>query len=59
MRLLVRARHDDHRPLGREGGAARGEVGGSGRGGHAKDARFRQMWPKGVDERSDAAVTAA
>jgi hypothetical protein len=34
-------------------------VGGSGRGGHAKDARFRQMWPKGVDERSDAAVTAA
>jgi len=27
--------------------------------GHAKDARLRQVWPKGVDERGDAAITAA
>jgi hypothetical protein len=34
-------------------------VAGAGRGGHTKDARFRQMWPKGVDERGYAAITAA
>jgi len=26
---------------------------------HAKDARLRQMEPKGVDERSNAAITTA
>jgi hypothetical protein len=34
-------------------------VSGAGGGGHAKDARIRQMGPEGVDERGDAAVTAA
>ena len=43
----------------RRGRAPRREVRGARGGGHAKDARFRQMGPKGVDERSDAAITAA
>jgi hypothetical protein len=34
-------------------------MGGAGRGGHTKDARIRQMGPEGVDERCDAAITAA
>jgi len=28
-------------------------------GGHTKDARIRQMGPEGVNERCDAAITAA
>ena len=57
--LLVGARDDDERCRSRQGCAPRGEVGRPRRGGHAKDARLRQMGPKGVDERSDAAITAA
>jgi hypothetical protein len=34
-------------------------MGRAGAGGHAKDARWRQMRHQGVDERGDAAVTAA
>jgi hypothetical protein len=34
-------------------------VGRSGGSGHLKNARLRQMGPKGVDERSNAAITAA
>ena len=59
MRLLVGARDHHERGRGRQPGASRGNVGGAGGCGHAKDARFRQMGPKGVDERSDAAITAA
>ncbi len=36
-----------------------GEVAGTGGGGHAKDARIRQMGPEGVDERGYATITAA
>ena len=59
VRLLVGARDDDERCRSRQGCAPRGEVGRPRRSGHAKDARLRQMGPKGVDERSDAAITAA
>ncbi len=59
VRLLVGARHDDERVAGRQRGAARGQVRRARGGGHAKDARFRQMGPEGVDERCDAAVAAA
>ena len=48
--------------IGRDGRKARapnGKVRRAGGGGHTKDARLRQMGPKGVDERCDAAITAA
>ena len=57
--LLVGACDDDERYRSRQGCAPRGEVGRPRRSGHAKNARLRQMGPKGVDERSDAAITAA
>ena len=57
--LLVGARDDDERCRRRQRCASSGEVGRTCRGGHAKNARLRQMGPKGVDERSDAAITAA
>ena len=57
--LLVGARHDHHRLRGRKLGTPYGKVPGPGGRGHAKDARFRQMGPKGVDERGNAAITAA
>ncbi len=59
MRLVVSARHHDHRPPGRDLGPTRREVGRPGRCRHTKDARLRQMGPKGVDERCDATITAA
>ena len=59
VRLLVGARDHDERNRGPDARATRREVRRSGRGGHTKDARFRQMGPEGVDERCDAAITAA
>jgi hypothetical protein len=57
--LFVGSRGDDERYRRRQRRATSGEVGRPSRGGHAKNARLRQMGPKGVDERSDAAITAA
>ena len=59
MRLLVRARDDDERNRGADARATRRDVRRSRRCGHTKDARFRQMGPEGVNERCDAAITAA
>jgi hypothetical protein len=59
MRLLVGACHHHHGVRWREAGTPRGEMAGPRGGGHTKDARFRQVGPKGVDERCDAAITAA
>jgi hypothetical protein len=59
MRLIVGARHHHHRSGLRDIGPARGQVPGTRRGGHTKDARFRQMGPEGVDERCYAAITTA
>jgi hypothetical protein len=59
VRLVIGARDDHKRCPCRQVRTARGEVSGAGGGGHAKDARIRQMGPEGVDERGDAAVTAA
>ena len=59
VRLLVVARHDDDRVRAPPARVPRREVAGPRGGGHTKDARFRQMRPKGVDERSDAAITTA
>ena len=57
--LLVGPGDDDDRPRGRKARAPDGEVRGARGPGHTKDARLRQMGPKGVDERCDAAITAA
>jgi hypothetical protein len=57
--LLIGARHNHKRLRGREEGAPCGEVAGTCGRGHAKDARFRQVGPKGVDERCYTAITAA
>ena len=59
MGLLVGPGDDDDRPRRRKARAADGKVRRPGGGGHTKDARLRQMGPKGVDERCDAAITAA
>jgi hypothetical protein len=59
MRLLVGARDHDHRSRSSNLGPARGEMAGTRGGGHTKDARIRQVGPKGVDERCYAAITAA
>ena len=59
MRLLVGARDHDERDRGPDARATRRDVCRSGRSGHTKDARFRQMGPEGVNERCDAAITAA
>ena len=44
---------------GRQGPPAESEVGRASHGGHPKDARIGEMGPKGVEERRDAAITAA
>ncbi len=59
MRLLIGPCHNDERPRPGHRRPARRDVRGSRRGGHTKDARFRQMGPKGVDERCNTAITAA
>jgi hypothetical protein len=59
VRLFVGAGDDDDRARGGHGRASHRDVGRARRRGHAKDARFRQMGPKGVDERGNAAITAA
>ena len=59
MGLLVGPGDDDDRPRRRKARAPDGKVRRAGGGGHTKDARLRQMGPKGVDERCDAAITAA
>ena len=57
--LLVGPGDDDDRPRGRKARAPDGEMRRPRGPGHTKDARLRQMGPKGVNERSDAAITAA
>jgi hypothetical protein len=57
--FLVRAGHHDEWSRRRQGRAPSGNVRRPRGGGHANDARLRQMGPKGVDERSNAAITAA
>ena len=59
MGFLVGPSHDDDRPRGRKARASDGEVRRARGPGHTKDARLRQMGPKGVNERSDAAISAA
>jgi hypothetical protein len=59
VRLLVGPGDHHERVRGRQRRPARGEMAGPRGGGHTKDARFRQMGPKGVDERGNAAITAA
>ena len=58
MRLLVRARRRRAESWA-DARATRRDVRRSRRCGHTKDARFRQMGPEGVNERCDAAITAA
>ena len=50
---------DDDQRAGQASGRASGQVRCSRGRGHAKDARLRQVRPKGVDKRGDAAITAA
>jgi hypothetical protein len=59
VRLVVGASDDHERCRGRHDSPPRGQVRSAGGRGHAKHARIRLVGPKGVDERCDAAVTAA
>jgi hypothetical protein len=57
--LLVGAGDNHEGRRRRQRCASSRDVRRAGGGGHTKDARLRQMGPKGVNERSDAAITAA
>jgi len=59
VRLVVGSRHHDQRPRPGQRRPTHGKVRAARSGGHAQYARFRQMGPKGVDDRGDAAITAA
>ena len=59
MCFLVGSHDDNQRLMRGERVPTSCEVRRAGGGGHTKDARLRQMWPKGVDERGNAAITAA
>ena len=59
MRLIVGASDDDERGGGLERRSACGEMRRPSGGRYTKDARLRQMGPKGVNECSNTAITAA